>query len=85
LDFTEYKTRDGSKAVVFFTLEKSFDINYDALGGSAPAAMASPDYDCTVLPVRNHGEISRLGNAKALQCAPAPNRGQGWRNGEIIT
>jgi hypothetical protein len=53
--------------------------NYDALGGSAPAAMASPDCDCAVLLVRNRGEISRSGNAGVSQCAPAPNGGQGWR------
>ena len=36
---------------------KSFDTNYDALRGSAPAATASPDREWTVLPVRNRGEI----------------------------
>jgi hypothetical protein len=29
--------------------------------------MASPGCDCTVLPVRNRGEISSLGNAGASQ------------------
>ena len=70
---------------IFFALEKSFDSNYDALLGSAPAIMASPGCDCAVLPVCNRGEISRLGNAEESQCAPAPNGGQGWRKGEIIT
>jgi hypothetical protein len=42
------------------------------LGGFAPAAMASPGCNCVVLPVRNRGEISRLGNAETSQCAPAP-------------
>jgi hypothetical protein len=67
---------------IFFALEKSFDSNYDALLGSAPAVMASPGCDCAVLPVCNRGEISRLGNAEESQCAPAPNGGQGWRKGE---
>jgi hypothetical protein len=45
-------------AIKKIALEKLFAINYDAVGGSAPATMASPDCDCAVLPVRNRGEIS---------------------------
>ena len=49
-------------------LEKSSDSNYDALLGSAPAAVASPGCDCTVLPVHYRGEIFRPGNA-GLNCS----------------
>jgi hypothetical protein len=41
---------------------KSFDSNYDALLGSAPAARASPVYDSAVLPLHNRAEIFRAGN-----------------------
>ena len=59
---------------------------YDALGDTAPAAMASPDCDCAVSPVvRNRGEISRLGNAAASQCAPDPNGAGLAQGGAIIT
>ena len=57
---------------IFFALLKSFDINYNALGGSAPAARASPGCESAVLPVRNRVEISHTGNTKASQCAHAP-------------
>jgi hypothetical protein len=66
----------------FFALLKTFDIKYDAPGGSAPAAMASPDCDCAVLPVRNRREISRLGNTEASRCAPAPNGGRVGARGD---
>ena len=59
--------------------------NYDALGGSAPAAKASPDCDCAVLPVRNRGEISNLSNTEESLCAPAPNGGRAGARGAIVT
>jgi hypothetical protein len=65
----------------FSPLEKSFDINYDALLGSAPSAIASPGCDCAVLPVCYRGEISRSAHAGASQCAMSPPWGQGWRKG----
>ena len=68
----------------YTVLEKSFDSNYNAPRGSAPAAMASPGCDLTVLPVRNRGEISRLGNNETSQCAPAPNEGRVGARGMTI-
>jgi len=46
-------------------LEKTFDSNHDALGGSAPATRASPGCDSAVLPVHNPGEISCTRNTEA--------------------
>jgi hypothetical protein len=57
-----------------------FDSNYDALLGSAPAAMVSPGCDCAVLSVCNRREIFSSGNAGASQCAP-PQGGPGWCKG----
>jgi hypothetical protein len=68
----------------FLLCRKKFDTKYDASGGSAPAAMASPGCDCAELPVRNRREISWLGHTEASQCAPAPNGGRVGARGAII-
>jgi hypothetical protein len=67
---------------IFFTREKSSGSNHDAPGGSAPVAMAIPDCDWAVVPVRNRGGISRSGNAGTSQCAPAIQRKAGLAQGE---
>ena len=64
---------------------KSFDINRNALGGSAPAARASPGCKSAVLPVCNRGKIFCSGNTEVSQCAMSPHWGRGWRKGVIIT
>jgi hypothetical protein len=60
---------------------KSFEINYDALGGFAPAARASPICDGTVLPVSIAEKFPERVMQKASQYAPDLGRGQGWRKG----
>jgi hypothetical protein len=64
-----------------FALEKSFGINYDALGCSASAALASPDCDCAVLPVSNRREIFQFRKYRGITMCPRPQWGQGWRKG----
>jgi len=68
----------------FYALWKSFAINYDAPGGSAPGAMASPDCDGVVIPVHNCIEISCTGNAEVSLCAPAPSGGRAGARGVAI-
>jgi hypothetical protein len=44
--------------------EKSCDINYNALGGSTPAIMASPGCDSVVFPVHKPAENFSTGNTE---------------------
>jgi hypothetical protein len=64
-------------------LEKSFDSMYDALSGSAPAAVAAPGCDGAALPVCNRGKMFSSAHARALQYA-TPKGGRAGAGEETI-
>ena len=71
------------KTVIFPAPEKSSAVHYDAPKSSAPPLVASPDYDCAGLPVRNRRENFPFSSCRGITMHPP--WGQGWRKGGVIT